>query len=469
MNGVTGLTYSSLGLRAYYMREGDTSPTSITLANISNLGTYVSGGFREVGSHSMPGVYEFDPPNAALSSGADRVIIELSGASGMVPCILNIELVDYVEKDSYHELTNPTYGLSAINSDTDAIKSQTDKMQFTLSSDIKATLDGEKVVLTDDTEAQIDAIEADTNEIQTKLPANNKMGSSVKSDKDEEIDAIKAETDKIQTIDDNVDAIKVKTDKLQFNLENDVKATLDGEKVVLTDTTEAQIDAIEADTNEIQGKLPTGNIMGSSTKSNMDDEINAIKSKTDNLPSDPADQSLVEDAIKTSENNIRGADNDTLKTLSDQLDTAQADLDNPDQYKADVSGLALETTAQEILEDTNEIQTKLPTNNIMGSSVKTDKDDEIDAIKDKTDKLTFSADSNIQARVADKGVLNDPSVEDIDNKLSTEHGNGSWEGGEASSPKEIAKKVWTYYYRTLTEKRKEVGRVGRSKDDYVTK
>ena len=56
-----------------------------------------------------------------------------------------------------------------------------------------------------------------------------------------------------------------------------------------------------------------------------------------------------------------GADSDTLETLSDQLDlqatavalaTAQADLDNPAQYKADVSALALEATAQSILTDT---------------------------------------------------------------------------------------------------------------------
>ena len=39
-----------------------------------------------------------------------------------------------------------------------------------------------------------------------------------------------------------------------------------------------------------------------------------------------------------------GADSDTLKTLSDQLDVVQTDLDNPAQYKADVSGLALEAT-----------------------------------------------------------------------------------------------------------------------------
>jgi len=40
----------------------------------------------------------------------------------------------------------------------------------------------------------------------------------------------------------------------------------------------------------------------------------------------------------------------------------------------------IDTVVDAVLVDTNEIQGKLPTNNIMGSSVKTDKDDEIDAI-----------------------------------------------------------------------------------------
>ena len=82
----------------------------------------------------------------------------------------------------------------------------------------------------------------------------------------------------------------------------------------------------------------------------------AIKTKTDNLPSDPASQSAVESKIDQAEANIRGADNDTLKTLSDQLDGVQADLDNPDQYKADVSGLAQESTVQEIKAKTDTIQ-----------------------------------------------------------------------------------------------------------------
>jgi len=92
----------------------------------------------------------------------------------------------------------------------------------------------------------------------------------------------------------DLDAVKAKTDKLQFSTDNDVKATLDGEKVSLSDTTEAQIDAIEADTNEIQSKLPAENIMGSSVKTSKDDEIDAIKAKTDNLKDSWNDLSAAE-------------------------------------------------------------------------------------------------------------------------------------------------------------------------------
>jgi len=54
------------------------------------------------------------------------------------------------------------------------------------------------------------------------------------------------------------------------------------------------------------------------------DNIDLIKASTDNLPSDPADQSAVEAAITASETSIRGADGDTLKTIADQLDTLES-------------------------------------------------------------------------------------------------------------------------------------------------
>ena len=69
---------------------------------------------------------------------------------------------------------------------------------------------------------------------------------------------------------------------------------------------------------------------GFTVATNSDANVTAIKNKTDNLPTSPA---------PASEYDAR-------------LAAIQADLDNTAQYKADVSGLALEATSQSILEDT---------------------------------------------------------------------------------------------------------------------
>lgn len=97
--GLTGLVYNSASLTSYYIRPGDSSATSITLAT-STLGTYSSGGFKEVSSTNMPGVYEFHVPNACLASGANQCVIMLKGAANMVPVVLEIELTDWDFQDS---------------------------------------------------------------------------------------------------------------------------------------------------------------------------------------------------------------------------------------------------------------------------------------------------------------------------------------------------------------------------------
>ena len=92
--GLTGLVYNSAGLKAYYIRPGDSSATAITLAS-ATIGTYASGGFVEVDSTNMPGIYEFGIPNACLASGANQCVIMLQGATNMAPVSLEIQLVDY--------------------------------------------------------------------------------------------------------------------------------------------------------------------------------------------------------------------------------------------------------------------------------------------------------------------------------------------------------------------------------------
>jgi hypothetical protein len=99
--GLTGLVYNTSGLTAYYIRPGATGEIAIILADIVTLGTYVSGGFKEVDSANMPGIYEFDLPDACLSTSADQVVIMLSGAVDMAPTLLEIQLDDNITKDVY--------------------------------------------------------------------------------------------------------------------------------------------------------------------------------------------------------------------------------------------------------------------------------------------------------------------------------------------------------------------------------
>lgn len=66
------------------------------------------------------------------------------------------------------------------------------------------------------------------------------------------------------------------------------------------------IDAILADTNEIQGKLPINYIMGASDQTDNDTVIDAVKAKTDNLPSDPADDSDIDTQLASISSAISG-------------------------------------------------------------------------------------------------------------------------------------------------------------------
>ncbi len=91
--GLAGLTNASAGLTAYYIVEGQATMTAITLA-AGTVGTWSSGGFKEVNATHAPGLYELGIPNAVLASGASAVIY-LQGATNMVPCPIEIELTGF--------------------------------------------------------------------------------------------------------------------------------------------------------------------------------------------------------------------------------------------------------------------------------------------------------------------------------------------------------------------------------------
>jgi hypothetical protein len=87
----TGLAFGTSGLTAYYARIG-AAATAITLVTQTASGAWSSGGFAEVDSANMPGVYRLDVPNAAVASGVDSVVVTLKGATGMAQVSIAIQL-----------------------------------------------------------------------------------------------------------------------------------------------------------------------------------------------------------------------------------------------------------------------------------------------------------------------------------------------------------------------------------------
>jgi hypothetical protein len=94
--GLTGLTNGSAGLTGYYHRDTDTTATAISIVSMT-VGTFTSGGFKEIDATNMPGWYQFCPPNAALAAGAKSCGFHLKGATNMAPLPIEVDLAGQVD------------------------------------------------------------------------------------------------------------------------------------------------------------------------------------------------------------------------------------------------------------------------------------------------------------------------------------------------------------------------------------
>jgi hypothetical protein len=125
----TGLAYNTSGLVAYYARNRGAA-TAITLADLAAAdSSHSDGGFKEVSSANMPGVYRLDLPDAAVATGADSVVVTLKGATGMAQVSAEIQLADNTEKDVYDRLGSPagasvSADIAGVQSDTNDIQSR---------------------------------------------------------------------------------------------------------------------------------------------------------------------------------------------------------------------------------------------------------------------------------------------------------------------------------------------------------
>jgi hypothetical protein len=89
--GLTGLAYNTSGLTCYYLRPGSAA-TALSLATQTVTGAHSDGGFVEVDSTNMPGIYRLDISDAICATGVRSAVIYLHGATNMAPVKLEIDL-----------------------------------------------------------------------------------------------------------------------------------------------------------------------------------------------------------------------------------------------------------------------------------------------------------------------------------------------------------------------------------------
>jgi len=236
-----------------------------------------------------------------------------------------------------------------------------------------------------------------------------------------------------------IDGIKDVTDKFNFDIADNVYASVQ-DAGVLNDPSVAEIADGVWDED-----LSLHTLAGSAGENqNLIDDIfvdtTAIKAKTNNLPVDPASESTLVgygDGITAIVNDIKGkTDNlpvDPTSETNATSNTASINA-NIDANEVKIDGIKAKT---DNLPVDPASETNVNANEVKIDAVQSD----VTAIKTETDKLTFDGSNNIQARVNDKGVLNDPSTSDIDTTLSGTHGAGSWETASIDAGS-IADAVW---------------------------
>lgn len=263
-SGKTGLVFNSGSLVCYYRKGATGTPTQLALKTQTVGGAHDDGGFIAVDGTNMPGVYRLDLSDTIVSA-AGAVTLMLKGAADMAPVLVELQVVTY----------DP----------------------FTEALDVNVvSIDGEPA---EDSAALVTLITTDIDANSTKLAD------------------ILADTDDIGVAGAGLTAI---TDRLPATLNSgNIRASVEA---MAADTLTGTALATSAVT-EIQSGLATSSGLATidarldteipAILAAVDTEVAAIKAKTDNLPSDPADQSEI--------NTLLSGLDTKLNTIDDLLDT----------------------------------------------------------------------------------------------------------------------------------------------------
>lgn len=127
--GLTGLVFNTSGLTCYYRKGATGTPTALTLATQTVGGAHSDGGFVAVDGTNCPGQYRLDLSDTIVAT-AGMVTLYLRGAANMVPCVIEIEVVNFSHTgqsaidlkdfadDGYDPSTNKVVGVVLVDTAT---------------------------------------------------------------------------------------------------------------------------------------------------------------------------------------------------------------------------------------------------------------------------------------------------------------------------------------------------------------
>ena len=242
-------------------------------AHSDNTAVYVDG-------TDAPELLKVDFPDAAFASGVDEVILTVYNPVDGWERELRVTLIDNTNKDIYDRLGSPNYtnvvgdianlitrakGLDEIHDDQAALVTTIGTPNnITIANDIQNLID--KTGGLDDIYTVVSGINGNLNALIIVIGVPN-YGSIA-----DDIANLIIRAKGLDEIHDDIAALNdVSSGDVQTSCDLAISANTD-------------INNIDNGVNNIEAKLPTNFIMGSSVQTDKDDEIDAIKLKTDNLP-----------------------------------------------------------------------------------------------------------------------------------------------------------------------------------------
>ena len=179
--GATGVSYNNSSLNVFYLRQ-NSNPVSIGLTFVSSTGSWKSGGFVEVDSSTLPGVYRFDLPNEMLVSGVNNANLIVRGSNLYNGAFINIDLIESVTNSSIANTvwTNASRTITGGIADTVttlsnrsgfAITGNTDKTGYSLSQSFPANFSSLSIA-----GGKVSIVQSDINSIIASIPEVNYSG-----------------------------------------------------------------------------------------------------------------------------------------------------------------------------------------------------------------------------------------------------------------------------------------------------